>query len=621
MRWVAIFVFLVPALQAERCDPPPDFSPNGVLVSKAGRERFQALLAQHPDILDYQYLQARSLVGINSKEALRLYGEILEKDPDYPWVHLSQLEILKAEGFRDRAKLQASFEAFTRVCPASIAPYHYIDQIPDHQLAAKAAARLRALLKDATNERDLEAYRVLWKVELQELPNEQETRQIAEDVKRLLPLEKSRRVREVMEAGAFLDGDRDLRQRLAAQRQAPRKEDQAWTRQHPHPRPDASPEALHAYAEARLALSAKMLELAPGRSFGYWHRFVALDMLGASPEELLQAGNVFLAAAREEEHSSTNLDISVATAFVKRGIYLDKVPALVEEIVTRYQNDLRSIHSLPEERMMLVYQSVDTLGTLVHAYEKSGQGGKAHETLRGMHELVAESRPPAAVNERVLSFYALARGAMWITTAQLAEHEGRKLDALSAYREVPLPLRVGALTAQRKLWKELGGTDEGWAQWEAAEPSAPEKPEVPVVADSWSRKLAPLSIKDFDGNLWTLDQLKGKTTIAVVWATWCGPCVSELPHFARLAERVKGRDDMAAISFNVDENAFVAESFMKKRGFTFPALAAKQYAEDLMGDLGIPRTWIIKDGVIVYESVGFGGDADQWIEEMLGRLK
>jgi thiol-disulfide isomerase/thioredoxin len=262
------------------------------------------------------------------------------------------------------------------------------------------------------------------------------------------------------------------------------------------------------------------------------------------------------------------------------------------------------------------------LETLVQAYEKSGLGEKAHETLRQMHELVAANRPPAEVTDgQMLNFYALARGAMWIATAQLAEHEGRKLDALSAYREVPPPLHAGALTPQRKLWKELGGSEEAWAQWVAAAPSAPEKPVPPAVADSWTRKLAPMSVKDFDGNLWTLDRLRGKTTIAVVWASWCGPCVSELPHFARLAERVKGRDDVLAISFNVDENAFVAESFMKKRGYGFPALAAKQYAEDLMGDLGIPRTWIIKDGAIVFEREGFGGDADQWVEEMLKLLK
>jgi hypothetical protein len=425
MRFLASVMLLLPTLQAaERCDVPPvlarlrreaikeqlagspdDFTLNRLFVdsetyeSRTEIERYSTLLSRHSDSLDYQYLYARSLVGSNTKEALRLYARILEKDPDYPWAHLSQLEIFKAEGFRDRAKLQASFETLTRVCPSSIAPYLYIDQIPDHDLASRAAARLRVMLKDAGNERDLEAYRVLWRVELQEMPNEEETRQIAEDVKRLMPLEKSARIRAVIETGAFLDGDSALRQRLAAQRQAPMKADQAWKKEHPNPRPDAPPEIWRTYAEARLAESAKLLELAPGSSFGYWHRFVALDMLDASPDDLLRAANVFLAAAREEEHALTNLDISVASAFVKRGIYLDRVPALVEELVGRYQNDLRPIHSLPQVRMMLVYQSVDALGTLMQAYEKSGQGERAHETLRQIHELVAANRPPAEVTD------------------------------------------------------------------------------------------------------------------------------------------------------------------------------------------------------------------------------
>lgn len=154
---------------------------------QAERDRYSSLLSRNPGSLDDQYLLARSLVGGNTGEALRQYSKILERDPDYPWVHLSQLEIFKAEGFRDRNRLQASFETFTRVCPSSIAPYHYLDQIPDHDLATRAAARLRLMLKDAPSERDLTAYPVLWKVELQILPNEEETRRIAEDVKRLLP--------------------------------------------------------------------------------------------------------------------------------------------------------------------------------------------------------------------------------------------------------------------------------------------------------------------------------------------------------------------------------------------------------------------------------------------------
>jgi pentatricopeptide repeat protein len=562
------------------------------------------------------------LVGTNSKEALRLYAQILVRDRDYPWVHLSQLEIFKAEAFRDRAKLQASFETFTRVCPSSLAPYFYLDQIPDHDLAVRAAAKLRVMVKEAKSEPDLEAYRVLWNVELQELPNEEGTRQIAEDVKQLMLLQKSPRIGSLVQRGAALDGDRPLEIQMATQNRAPMKEFGAWEKAHPYPGSGAAAEKRHAYGAARLQESAKLLEMAPENPVGYEERLNALVALEAPAEEILGAAEKFLEVSRQHDRP-TNQEVAVASAFVERGIYLDRVPALVEEVVGRFNNDLRSIHELPQERTVLVYQSVNALSILVKAYEKSGQVEKAHEAVREMQELVAAHQPPATVTDaQVLNPYSLARGAMWICAGQLAEQEGRKLDALSAYREVIGPLRAAAFAPQYKLWKELGGSEEGWKQWVAGIPKDEVRPAAAAAqSDTWFRRLAPMSVKDFNGDLWTLDRLKGKTTIAVVWATWCGPCVSELPHFSRLAERLKGRDDVLAISFNVDQNIWLAESFFKKREYSFPALAAKQYAEDLMRDLGIPRTWIIKDGAIVYEREGFGGDGDKWVEEMLGLLK
>jgi hypothetical protein len=50
-------------------------------------------------------------------------------------------------------------------------------------------------------------------------------------------------------------------------------------------------------------------------------------------------------------------------------------------------------------------------------------------------------------------------------------------------------------------------------------------------------------------------------------------------------------------------------------------LEAKQYAEDLMPLMSIPRTWIIKNGVIAEEYRGFGDDGDKWVEQMLSQLK
>ena len=50
-------------------------------------------------------------------------------------------------------------------------------------------------------------------------------------------------------------------------------------------------------------------------------------------------------------------------------------------------------------------------------------------------------------------------------------------------------------------------------------------------------------------------------------------------------------------------------------------LSAKQYAEDLMPELAIPRTWIIKNGAIAKEYVGFAANGDKWVEEILSGLQ
>jgi thiol-disulfide isomerase/thioredoxin len=663
MRPVAILLLSLPALRAaERCDVPPalsglsraairerlsqspaDFTLNRLFVDssvyerKPDRDRYAALLAQHPDSLDFQYLQARSLVGSNTGEALRLYAQILEKDPDYPWVHLSQLEILRSSGFRDRKKLEASFETFTRVCPSSFAPYRWLGEVPGEAAVARAAATLRAMLKDAKNDRDLARYSALWSAEFRVRPKAEEDDEkmlIAEDLKRLLALESSPKIRAVIANGAKLTGDAELETRMTAQRPADVfAQYDAWRKQHPSPKKSDPPETIRAYAQAELAESAKWREIAPDNDLGYARRFDALVRLEAPDQEILNAAEPFLAVLRSRDYGASNMGIIVARAFVTRGIYLDRVPALVEDMVARFADpeavisiDLEPDPRMPEHRMMLVANSIDALLSLVQAYEKMGQSEKAHETIRRMEGLLASHRPSSdETDKQLLNWYNIARFSYWDATAELAEKEGRKLDALTAYREgqAALPImRDDRLARQRRLWKELGGSDEGWSQWVAAVPSpavratAASAPETAV-----NRQLPAMSVKDTSGGLWTLDRLQGKTTIAVVWATWCTPCIAELPYFAKLAERVKGRGDVLAISLNTDDNIALAESFLKKHEYGFPVLAAKQYAEDLMPYFSIPRTWLIRNGSIVGEWSGFGGDGDKWVEEMLGKLK
>jgi thiol-disulfide isomerase/thioredoxin len=259
-------------------------------------------------------------------------------------------------------------------------------------------------------------------------------------------------------------------------------------------------------------------------------------------------------------------------------------------------------------------------------YEKQGQADKARAVLRSLEEYLAVKAPSNDEKDRgIRGQYHRAQCTYWFRLATLADHEGRKLDALYAYHQATAPsgFQTDAVIApQRRLWKELGGSDEAWNQWINAAPDTvqprtlPEQREFTPV----NRPLPEFSVKDVAGNTWTRVRFQGKITIAVVWATWCVPCREELPYFAKLVEKLKDRPDVQAVSFNTDENTGSVEPFLKQLGYTFPVLLAQHLAEDLMPYFLIPRTWIIRDGVLGAELLGFGDDREKWPDDVIAQL-
>ena len=153
-----------------------------VYERSAIREKYRARYEADRS-LENEYLYGRSLVGFDTKQALRIYAEILAKDPDNPWVNNSELEIYRSPAFRDRAKLQASFDAVTRVCPGWIEPYRYLTALDDDALGP-GAARLRRLLEASRDARELRLYGVLWAAEFR-LKRDGEKERVAADLKRL----------------------------------------------------------------------------------------------------------------------------------------------------------------------------------------------------------------------------------------------------------------------------------------------------------------------------------------------------------------------------------------------------------------------------------------------------
>ena len=122
----------------------------------------------------------------------------------------------------------------------------------------------------------------------------------------------------------------------------------------------------------------------------------------------------------------------------------------------------------------------------------------------------------------------------------------------------------------------------------------------------WSGgKTPPLVLKDLQGKSHDLAQYRGRVVVLNFWATWCAPCVKEMPALARLEQQLAA-ERFALLTVNFGEGEKRVQPFVDKLGVKFAVLLDRDMAATRAWvDKGLPTTYVIgPDGTIRYQVLG-----------------
>jgi thiol-disulfide isomerase/thioredoxin len=130
-------------------------------------------------------------------------------------------------------------------------------------------------------------------------------------------------------------------------------------------------------------------------------------------------------------------------------------------------------------------------------------------------------------------------------------------------------------------------------------------PKPPEVSES---TLLATQLPDLSGKLHSLKEWQGKILIINFWATWCPPCLEEIPAFMALQKQYANKN-VQFVGIAIDDNAAVA-AYNAQANMNYPVLIAENSGIEISKPWGnvissVPFTVILNpQGKIIYRSVG-----------------
>ena len=510
---------------------------------------YKARHERNPDDAQLAYLYGLTLVGRQTPEAIKLFDAALKQDPSFALPHLELVTIYRSQVFSNKPQSVQHLQAFLDACPASLGGYGALTGFADKEFLRPYAVKLRALVENRSDADAVDAYRTLWALEFKAHPAAEYDalrRQVGQDLARLrqLPREDKPQWYQTLERGYELVGDK---------KQADWAQEQYLTRfplpcatvasvkffdDHMFPGADSSPDKKHDFYRALYEQSGQWLKERPNCPVFWPYRYYGIENLDDIPPAEVEAdvdeALQYLVRNDGPPGVSSGGYSRAAEILSKKHLQPQRVVEWAQKGLAKWEIESKEpLYDLNPEPDTYATNRAENrlrlLGYEIEGYLQLDQADKAQAQLEQMDRWLQDFKSlggkenAARTDARLYAVY-------WGLRARAAELQGRKQDAMAFYQNALL----ARLTAQQKpetgrkdeladsarqLWKDLGGTEEGWQLWYGR----PANELVSQATLTWQDTHEPLpafELSDLSGKTWNLAALKGKTIYLNFWATW-----------------------------------------------------------------------------------------------------
>lgn len=132
------------------------------------------------------------------------------------------------------------------------------------------------------------------------------------------------------------------------------------------------------------------------------------------------------------------------------------------------------------------------------------------------------------------------------------------------------------------------------------------KPDIPEFSEDFEAANLDFTFADESGRVQSLNDFEGNVIFLNVWATWCPPCIAEMPSIHSLYNDFKDDENISFILVSMDDDFEKAQEFMESRGYDLPIYHYRSKAAGTYQSSVIPTTYIIsRDSEIVVQKEGF----------------